>query len=245
MDLASDIIQSPITALLICLLLGAIALSGKFSQVAANLCLIGVFFVGTTQIARSTHSQGRLFVGGIFMLAGFCLIMSQWIKPSQQNGVTNGGGSNVPPPPSSAPVAHDAVKAPDKPKVAHPAALPEPPKAEITDISNRLLLNRAATIAFELNKSYQEFDMQDAAISGEAVFAGGKKRTEAAAKENQENRKILRTTVWAKNADKLTEGKAVRNEGERRGINKEQEMADLSDAIAKFGDVDYFMNRIH
>ena len=104
MDLANEIFQSPITALLICLLLGAVATSGKFSQVAANVCLAGVFFVGANQIARSTHGQGRLFFGGILMLAGFCLVVSQWIRPPKLNSNTEGASANVPQPTAPKPL---------------------------------------------------------------------------------------------------------------------------------------------
>ena len=81
MEIAHDIVQSPITALVVCLLFGAFALSGRLSIAGANICLIGVFIVGTSQIVRSAQGHGKLILGGSLMLAGACFILSYWLKP--------------------------------------------------------------------------------------------------------------------------------------------------------------------
>ena len=56
-------------------------MSGKFSQVAAHLCLGGACIVGALGIFRVAVHQPRLSFGGVLMLVGFCLVMSHWIKP--------------------------------------------------------------------------------------------------------------------------------------------------------------------
>lgn len=81
METVLSILESPLTALVVCLLLGAVAMSGKFSQAAANMLLGGVWIVGSLQIMKLTANQGRLMAGGILMLAGFCFIVSHWVKP--------------------------------------------------------------------------------------------------------------------------------------------------------------------
>ena len=74
-------IEHPVFAICLCLLLGAIALSARSSLIVANFLLAGVWGVGTLQIARSVREQPRLMWGGILMLAGFCFIVSYWVKP--------------------------------------------------------------------------------------------------------------------------------------------------------------------
>jgi hypothetical protein len=92
----SAILESPIFALVVCLLLGAVAMSGKFSQLGANICLIGVCFVGGLGIFKSAAHQPRLAIGGTLMLIGFCLVISHWIKPEEKPALQrepNGGTS--------------------------------------------------------------------------------------------------------------------------------------------------------
>jgi hypothetical protein len=85
MDAFISFLENPLLALAVCLLLGAVAMSGKFSQIAANLCLVGVCTVGAIGILRAAAHQPRVSLGGVLMLVGFCLIISHWIRPPATN----------------------------------------------------------------------------------------------------------------------------------------------------------------
>lgn len=73
-------VESPVAAILLCLLLGAIAVSGKFSQVAANVLLLAMWIVGSLSIVRM-KSDPRLLSAGVLFLAAFCCFISYWIQP--------------------------------------------------------------------------------------------------------------------------------------------------------------------
>jgi hypothetical protein len=66
--------------------LGAAAMSGRFSQLAAHLCLLGAVIVGVLGIFRSSSAQPRLAWGGALMLLGFCLVISHWVRPPHKIG---------------------------------------------------------------------------------------------------------------------------------------------------------------
>jgi hypothetical protein len=83
MDSFFQVIESPLFAVCLCLLLGAIAVSGKFSQFAANILLTGLWIVGSLSLMRIPDK--RLMIGGILMLAGFCFIVSHWVRPGGDN----------------------------------------------------------------------------------------------------------------------------------------------------------------
>jgi len=85
MDIVLSLLESPLSALVLCLLLGAVAMSGKLSQLAANLCLVGVCIVGGIGILRGAARQPRLASGAILVLIGFCLVISHWIRPEKEN----------------------------------------------------------------------------------------------------------------------------------------------------------------
>lgn len=130
MDTVNAILLSPYTSLAICLLLGAVAMSGKFSQWAAHLCLLGVVLVGIAGIARSSIGQPRLLVGGALMLIGFCFLISHWIKPPKpalstssripaSNNSAENTGLATPNVPSASEIADEIAK-----------KLPVPPKPQ-------------------------------------------------------------------------------------------------------------------
>ena len=77
-------LESPLTALAITLFLGVLAVSGKFSQHAAQLLLLGMWFVGILAIGCSEMRDPRLLIGAVLAFTGFCLLLSYWIKPPEQ-----------------------------------------------------------------------------------------------------------------------------------------------------------------
>lgn len=87
------ILIHPLTALVVCIVLGAIAVSGKFSQHAANVFLFIAAVVGGIGIVRSGLKDPRLitmFVCGLIIVV--CGV-SYWVKPHAKDSA-----QNVPPP---------------------------------------------------------------------------------------------------------------------------------------------------
>ena len=82
MDFFIQVIAHPIFAVCLCLLLGAVAVSGKFSQSAANFLLLCLWIVGSSSLMRVPDN--RLKIGAILMLGGFCLIISHWVRPQRK-----------------------------------------------------------------------------------------------------------------------------------------------------------------
>ncbi len=83
-DQVGKFLESPLVALFITLLLGALAASGRVSGLAANLCLLLAWGVGSNGIMRSGLPDFRLKGASICVLAGICLLISYWISPSQE-----------------------------------------------------------------------------------------------------------------------------------------------------------------
>jgi hypothetical protein len=82
--MASNIIgflESPLFALAVTLFLGVLAVSGKFSQHAAQFMLAGVWFVGSLAILRTGMRDFRPITACVLGLAGFCFLVSYWIRP--------------------------------------------------------------------------------------------------------------------------------------------------------------------
>jgi hypothetical protein len=99
-------------------------MSGKFSQSAANLCLVVVCIVGAMGILHSA-GHGRLAFGGILMLVGFCFIVSHLIKPL--------ASAQHPPdlsihPTFPATIAEDKARPPKIPKVTPPLKVDPAPR---------------------------------------------------------------------------------------------------------------------
>jgi hypothetical protein len=75
-------LESPLFALAVTLLLGVLAVSGKFSQHAAQFMLAGVWTVGSLAILRTEMKDLRPTVASVLILAGFCFLVSYWIRPA-------------------------------------------------------------------------------------------------------------------------------------------------------------------
>src|SRR4030042_2323524 len=82
-DNIHNFIQSPITGLILTVILSAIAFSGKFSITISNILLLGAFFVGSFEIFR--------YGLGVHLSIIFCLLLgialvaiSWWIQPNEK-----------------------------------------------------------------------------------------------------------------------------------------------------------------
>lgn len=76
-------LESPLFALAVTLLLGVLAVSGKFSQNAAQIMLVGVWFIGSLAIIRTGMHDLRPITGLILILAGLCFLVSFWVRPEK------------------------------------------------------------------------------------------------------------------------------------------------------------------
>jgi hypothetical protein len=83
MDSLSGLLESPISALAVCLVLGAIAVSGKFSQHVANILLLMAYGIGAFGIMRSGIKDIRLVGMSLSGLACLAFGISYWLKPPQ------------------------------------------------------------------------------------------------------------------------------------------------------------------
>lgn len=99
LDSVLRIIESPVTGILLSLLLGAIAVGGKFSQAAANFLLFVMWVVGSLSIMR-IRLDPRLLAAGVLFLAAFCFVVSYWIQPPKSVAATqtadSGSSSSLP-----------------------------------------------------------------------------------------------------------------------------------------------------
>ncbi len=77
-----QVLVHPLTSLVLSLVLGAIAVSGKFSRHAANLLLFTAGLVGVFAIMRSGTKDWRLVLAGICAVSAITLSLSWWIKPT-------------------------------------------------------------------------------------------------------------------------------------------------------------------
>jgi hypothetical protein len=103
MDLL-EILMHPLTALIVGLLLGAIAVSGKFSQHAANIMLSVAWIVGVYAAMRSGVKDPRILLIGICFVTILVLVISLWIRPTnpppsppevkQESGINAGDRSS-------------------------------------------------------------------------------------------------------------------------------------------------------
>jgi hypothetical protein len=100
-ELIMGILIHPLTALVVCIVLGAIAVSGKFSQHAANVFLAIAAVVGGIGIVRSGLKDPRLitmFVCGLIIVV--CGV-SYWVKPHAKDAAQNPSPPPVPAAPSN------------------------------------------------------------------------------------------------------------------------------------------------
>ena len=74
-------LANPITALVLCLILGATAMSGKLSQHGANFLLVVAWMVGVFAITYSGIKDFRLLSAGVSMLTALIFLVSWLIKP--------------------------------------------------------------------------------------------------------------------------------------------------------------------
>ncbi len=99
MDLL-EILMHPLTAIVLCLLLGAIAVSGKFSQHAANIMLTIAWIVGALAVTRSGLKDPRLIIAGVCAIGLIVCLISWWIKPPEHRAEPQQSVSPSPTPPS-------------------------------------------------------------------------------------------------------------------------------------------------
>jgi hypothetical protein len=78
-----EVLIHPVTAIVLSLVLGAIALSGKFSQHAANILLTIAAVVGAYAVMRSGAKDPRLIIAGICVIGFVVCMISLWLKPPE------------------------------------------------------------------------------------------------------------------------------------------------------------------
>ncbi len=83
METFQQIINAPVFSICLCIFFAAVAVSGKFRHIAANLLLFTLWIVGSLQLMRSLDDW-RLTVGAILMLGGFCFVVSHWVRPQRK-----------------------------------------------------------------------------------------------------------------------------------------------------------------
>lgn len=76
-----EFLAHPLTAIVLCLILGAIAVSGKFSQHAANFLLALAWGIGVFAVMQSGAKDWRLLGAGICALTTVGLLLSWWVRP--------------------------------------------------------------------------------------------------------------------------------------------------------------------
>jgi hypothetical protein len=84
LEVVGRIAESPITALIICLLLGATALSGKLSLNVAHSLLAAAILVGIVAIFRSEMKDPRLVIGSICGVVALGCVFSYWMRPPRK-----------------------------------------------------------------------------------------------------------------------------------------------------------------
>ncbi len=75
-------LEGPLVGLFVVLLLGALAVSGRVSQFAANLVLLAALAVALVAMVGSSLPDFRLKAALACGVIGVCLITSYWISPS-------------------------------------------------------------------------------------------------------------------------------------------------------------------
>lgn len=83
MSLVSAIVTNPLSGLVLGFVLGALAMSGKFSVVAADVLLGFAVAVGAVGIYNAKLADWRLTASAILGLAITCLLLSYWIEPAK------------------------------------------------------------------------------------------------------------------------------------------------------------------
>ena len=79
---------NPVVGLVVCLVLGALALSGKLSIPLANALLLFAWGVGTYEIFNTGFKDLRLNIASTLVLGAACLVLSYWISPTTLMSVT-------------------------------------------------------------------------------------------------------------------------------------------------------------
>jgi hypothetical protein len=83
MEPLGNILSNPLAGLFLGLILGALAVSGKFSLVAADILLVLAGVVGSFGIYNARLSDWRLTTSGSLTLIVLCLLVSWWIEPNK------------------------------------------------------------------------------------------------------------------------------------------------------------------
>jgi len=85
-----EILTHPVTAIFLCLMLGAVAVSGKFSRHAANFLLTAAWAVGVFGIMRAGIRDIRIIGILVCVVTAIGLFTSWWIRP----GATDSSATN-------------------------------------------------------------------------------------------------------------------------------------------------------
>lgn len=88
MPFINALFTSPWTGLVLGFVLGALAVSGKFSIAAAEVLLIFAALVGSFGIYGAKLTDWRLTVSAMLGLVIACLLLSWWISPAQPSSQT-------------------------------------------------------------------------------------------------------------------------------------------------------------
>jgi hypothetical protein len=86
MQALSDFLRNPLVALFVGLVFGALAISGKFSVLGANILLFCAFGIGSFGVLNAGVRDYRLVVAAVLGIATGCLLLSYWIGPTTSSG---------------------------------------------------------------------------------------------------------------------------------------------------------------
>jgi hypothetical protein len=89
------VLTNPVLGIVLGLLLGALAVSGRFSLIAADILLAGAVLVAAIGIVNANLPDRRLTASAILAIVAVGLFLSYWIEPTNQKALAT---SSVPTP---------------------------------------------------------------------------------------------------------------------------------------------------
>lgn len=83
MQTVGNLLYNPVAGIFLACILGALAVSGKFSLAAANVLLFAAFLIGTFGTVNAGLRDYRLMGAGILGIATICVLLSYWMSPTK------------------------------------------------------------------------------------------------------------------------------------------------------------------